>query len=561
MRETRAELATGAATAGSSAAAAEKASATDVILSLVRAAKAALIYLPNNEVTIRSCEELCDRVIRHTATYGEMVIEVELFSLRFKGCDIYCNSDRDDTIPFRMRSDGIRSLRFLHGVERHEVQTFLGVIAAQKGDDDLRTLLWEKSLSHLQFLCDDDLVVDDGEAPPPERRSQQEAISAILAQVADSYNPPPVMLPKHLLMLTSEEAEWLRKLRQDEAEREPIENALEVVTAILYGIEDPALFADFAGIAAALANRFLLAGDLAQAVRLLRHLRQLSRLGTLRPEQRQEVTQVIGTILSDATLPALRQALDDGDGLSPAELKELLLLLGSSALKGICELLGGVKKLKFRKVMIEALVELGRDQPELFASFLTDSRWYLVRNIILILSMLDQPGTLELIVSLAGHRESRIRKEVLAHLERSRDPRAGRYLPRFLRDPSAPLRVRALQVLVRKRSPVALKTALALAAGDRFDEIEDAEKRAICEAIGELGGENALPVLKNMLLKKKWIKKSLERGTAPFAVAGLMKVRSKEALEILEEARKQASPELEQVLDDAIQALAAPRAA
>jgi len=213
--------------------------------------------------------------------------------------------------------------------------------------------------------------------------------------------------------------------------------------------------------------------------------------------------------------------------------------------------------LKTRKVVIEVLIELGKDNPEVFAPFLSDPRWFLVRNVVMVLSLLGTPVALRMIVGLISHKEPRIRKEVLGFLERSADPKARAYIVKFLRDDSSALRIRALQILARERLPFALKPILALTTADDFKTREIAERKAVYEALGELGSEQMIPLFREMLLKKSWFKRANQKDSAICAVAGLLKVRSPAALELLEEARNHGNVEIRGIVAQAIEAVAA----
>jgi HEAT repeat protein len=166
---------------------------------------------------------------------------------------------------------------------------------------------------------------------------------------------------------------------------------------------------------------------------------------------------------------------------------------------------------------------------------------------------------LDEVARLISHKEPRVRKEVLAYLERLPDPKAKTYLLKFLRDDSSALRIRALQVLGKSKLPHALKPIAALAAAEDFDERDMAERKAVFEALGEVGGAQLIPTFRNMLLKKFWFNKTKEKESVICAVSGLVRVRDAEAVRVLEEAKSGKSDELKGIIAQAITALAAER--
>jgi HEAT repeat protein len=537
----------------------EVASAHDVILAMVRAAKGLRMYLPNNPVLIKFIGDLDTRIGLHITRFGDFRLQVDRFALRYQGADVYLNQDPKESIAFRLYADGVRALLFAHGVEPQELVAFLDIIGFERPnqqDDDIVTQLWEKNLPHVNYLLQEDFVEVAWIEEQPSEDSQQEALSRISSFIAQNSPLPPRVVPKHLLMLTGAEATWLRQAKQAETQRNPLDDVIGILSAILSGAKDPALFNDFLDIMAKLTVDIFLVGEIGQALRLVRFLNQLTDEESLAPDQRQKVTALLAGMLSDQTVQVLQQTLDAGDSVSHEELRELMQIFGLPSLAGICELLGRVEKLKMRKVIVEVLVELGKEDPKVFAPFLSDPRWYLVRNVVLVLSLLGSPVALELIVGLISHKEARIRKEVLGFLERSPDPKAKSYLLKYLRDESSALRIRALHILARERQPFALKAALALTEAYDFRTKEIAEKKAVYEVIGELGSESSIPLFREMLLKKSWFQKTVDKDVAICAVAGLMKMRrSAAALQLLEEARKHRNVEVREIINQAISAI------
>jgi HEAT repeat protein len=113
-----------------------------------------------------------------------------------------------------------------------------------------------------------------------------------------------------------------------------------------------------------------------------------------------------------------------------------------------------LRRASIRKAIVEVLVGLGRDDPRVFAPYLSDPRWYRVRNLVLVLSLLNNAEALEMIAGLVSHREERVRREVLGLLQRPTDPKVQSYLAKILRDESSGLRMRALVMLTREKTPL-----------------------------------------------------------------------------------------------------------
>ncbi|WP_236025756.1 HEAT repeat domain-containing protein [Geomonas azotofigens] len=539
----------------------ELASVTQIILGMIKTSKALRIYLPNNPVLIGFIADLGTRMAVHLGRYGELTLDVEQFALRYQGALVYENKDPKESMASRLHVDGIRTLFFDQGVEPAEIVAFLGVVGFERpgGDDDVVTQLWERNLQHIGYLTEDDFSDPYLMAETESSHQQRDALERIRQALVEQPPPAPRVIPKHLLMLTAEEEAWLRKALDLEGRCNGLDDVIGILAAILGEVQQPELFADFTAILGSLTVNLVVAGDIAHALKLARFLDRLQKLPTTAPEQRRQLAAALAAILSDSTVEVLKVALDSAEtSIDYVQLKELLLVLGIPSLRAICELLGRVEKLKVRKLIVEVLVDLGHGDPSVFEPFLSDPRWYLVRNVVLILSLIGTPAALKMILGLISHREPRIRREVLGFLERTADPKAKTYLLKYLRDETSALRIKALQVLTRERLPFALKPIVALAGADDFQERPLDEKKEIFLALGELGQESVLPMLREQLLKRYWFQKGSEKESVQLAVLGLGRIRSRAALQLLEEVRAQKKGgEIRSILDQAIASHAA----
>jgi HEAT repeat protein len=535
----------------------ELALATDVLLSVVKTSKGFRMYLPNNPLLTRFVGELKERLGRYLAEYGDLRLEIDQFELRCKGKAVYENSDPKESMAFRMFSDGIRYLIISEGIEEHELCTFLDIVGKDclgDLDDDIVTLLWEKDLPHLSYILTDDFIDFDsettGSAAP---RAQQEQIKKIYQSIpAESAPVPPLLIPQQIITLSDEEAEWLSKTRDGEGAKKPLHEVVQILMAILAGETDQEMYRDFIDIMTKLTEDLVNADEIRYSLNLMVFMSNLSRNVATSPSHRQMALTALTGIISTKTIEILAHIVDTTDQMTPEELLEFLRLLGKPFLGKICDLLGFVEKMKMRKVVIQALIELGADTPEIFYPYLNDQRWFVVRNMLFILGKIPGARVFDQIAAQISHREPAVRKEVFACMERSSDARAKSYLLRFLRDESAAIRVRALQTLANNGSTFALKPIMAITSSDQFAERDTAEKKVTYESLGTLGGEQLLPHFREMLTKKYWFNKAKEKESVICAVAGLSRIMSEEAVKLLEEARAARKDELGELIEAAL---------
>ena len=532
--------------------------ATEIMLSLVKTSKAFRMYLPNNPLLARFTDDLKGKLVKLLSLYGDLRLDVEQFELSYKGKVVYQNNDPKESMAFKMHSDGIRFIILSEGIEEHELCAFLEIIGKDRPndlDDDIVTLLWEKDLPHISYILAEDFLEFESPGTSVPQKSQQDKIRGIYQSISD--NDPvttPMLIPQKILTLSEEETAWLKKAREAEEVRKPLEEVIQILTSILKGEKDPEMFGEFLGIMAKLTEDLAYAGEIRQAFSLVRFLGSLSKDDTI-PFDKEVISGAVSGILSERVVPVLVKILDGPEQVTPEELLEVLHVFGRNSLGRMCEILIQVEKMKARKTLLQALVEIGQGTPEAFFPFLSDSRWYVVRNMVFVLTRIRSSAALDHMIGLISHKEPAVRKEVLIYLEKAADPKAKTYLLKFLRDDSSTLRIRALQILGGTRCTFALKPIASIAASEQFAEKGMAEKKAFYEVMGVLGGEQMIPLFRNMLMKKFWFNKTKEKDSVICAVAGLARIRTPSAVKLLEEAGAMKNDELKAIITHALQTL------
>lgn len=92
---------------------------------------------------------------------------------------------------------------------------------------------------------------------------------------------------------------------------------------------------------------------------------------------------------------------------------ELLRGLALHVTDHLIELLGSEENRGRRRGLIAMVVEVSRDDPARVAAHLDDPRWYLIRNLAIVLSRCRHPDVIHHVLPLANHLEPRVRREAL----------------------------------------------------------------------------------------------------------------------------------------------------
>jgi HEAT repeat protein len=199
--------------------------------------------------------------------------------------------------------------------------------------------------------------------------------------------------------------------------------------------------------------------------------------------------------------------LDSGDAQTLNDLDEFLKALPEDALPAWCEILGSLETARARRRVIDALVRKAGNECRPFLPFLEDSRWYLVRNITLILGMIGDSRAIPPLAKVLRHEDSRVRREVLDALNEISPEQTVGTVARAFTDSDVRVRMAAARNAATAGRK-AMSHLLTILKEKDFKKRELEEKRAFFEAFGYAGGRTAIPYLREVLNQRSLLHRS-----------------------------------------------------
>ncbi len=180
------------------------------------------------------------------------------------------------------------------------------------------------------------------------------------------------------------------------------------------------------------------------------------------------------------------------------QVRQCLAVVADDAVIPLVRFLGGEPRAGMRAILCDLLVAIGRGHVGEFASFISDERWYLIRNIANILGRLQNPQAVPHLARIKAHPEYRVRREVVDALARLSTEGAQALLVQLLDDPDQRIQMKAVQALNAWGARQALPRLLALLqTPDRLHRLFHLKVGAL-EALERLGATEALPVLRRL---------------------------------------------------------------
>ncbi len=206
-------------------------------------------------------------------------------------------------------------------------------------------------------------------------------------------------------------------------------------------------------------------------------------------------------LASPEDLAALVATLPAGSG-PPAAARTLVQALGPPAVATLLQLLAEEPRRARRRRLFDRLVAVGPAAAPAARPWLADPRWYVVRNMIVLLRTVGDIASLPDVERAARHPDRRVRVEALKSLLLFEAPAAGAALAQAIRDPHPRVAELAIAVAGRYGGPAAVPPLVRLLRGwDPLGRRRRLRLRAL-RALGELGDPDALRRLRRFFRER-----------------------------------------------------------
>lgn len=505
----------------------------DWIGALVRTIKATRTYPANNPTLHKFQVELESRTWSCLKEVGDITLIVQQFDLLYENYSVYHNADRNESLAFRFYGDGVREITFREGLEPHELRAFMDVLKKASDtaqvQDDVVTLLWERDFRHIhyEFIPLEELTQESGQVayapsddesegggiPWPARAAVDEEpppqpAGGKVAERSDDWVPSVEMTPTWdaslgvQFALTEEENASLEAAIRAEERRLLESEVLEIVATILAAEDTPAGFLDSASAFQRFVEHAIEEGEIGRANELVARLRSIAGARSKDQAEFQGIAeQVIREVGRPSFLGQMAPILNAHSDIDPAVMTNFLVQLGPSAAPAVCDLLGQVNHMKYRRALCEALAVSCRNDVEVLIEHLSDSRWYVIRNIVYVLGRIAHQGVERALDRALHHEDVRVRKEAVRALGNIESSTARAYLISAFRDMDAGVRIQAAMTLALKRDDRAAQSILTIIQGQEFSRRDSNERAAFFEALGRCGSDTLVPRLEAMLTK------------------------------------------------------------
>jgi hypothetical protein len=183
------------------------------------------------------------------------------------------------------------------------------------------------------------------------------------------------------------------------------------------------------------------------------------------------------------------------------ELIDYIVLVGTPYCEPVVERLGLANRYPERKRWIDLLTRISGNAQQTIISFLNDERWYLVRNLVMILGAEPTPAVVKAIQPLYQHPHPQVRAEAIRILFSCNHATANRLLLAELQDDDEEARLAAINIAHLSRDQEVLTFLHRLLEKEPDNDGEVTLSRAIVKSLCLRGEKDSLVILRRLLYR------------------------------------------------------------
>uniref|UniRef100_UPI003D817752 HEAT repeat domain-containing protein n=1 Tax=Trichloromonas sp. TaxID=3069249 RepID=UPI003D817752 len=215
------------------------------------------------------------------------------------------------------------------------------------------------------------------------------------------------------------------------------------------------------------------------------------------------------------------------------EIGGLIRQVGAPFVEPLLDRLAEEPSLAMRRFCMACLGDLREVARKAILGRLHDRRWYVVRNLVVLLRQSDDPAVLTAIGALVGRSHPKVHLEVMKTYLHFKDPRADRYLVKELEHPDVERKLNAVRLCGASQCPEVVRdlTRILDLKGKSEDVFE--LKGAAIKALAEIGNPAALPAIEDVINARSLWAPALFNRLKAEAVGSLVHYRDGRAKELL----------------------------
>jgi len=569
----------------------------ELVLSLANTISALKIFPPEHASAIHFRQDFISKLKTFLDNYQRLELSISEFGFYYQDKLVYQDEISSKSLPFFFFKDGLRLLAFYQGMDDEEISDFLDIIRTESAkptdESDVVNALWLKDFPNLQYYAPEefiesrileerteslskrglqvipqelagkvvDIKVDrqqlfsgrlelrpeekqavtafvDEEVPElPENWQQNFAFEAEGAESGPGTGQAdqPANLAAKLpvsLQLTEEELSQLNRLLERNRNLSPEEEFINLMMEIMALEDNEKQFETNLNILEDFYLENIKSGHFNIPIILNRKIKELRTLLASSPDDRpSQLDAFLGRTADLKILDEIRKLVDNKVELNYEALYEYLVQFEEVAISFLAEMYEKVENLAFRNRIRSFFQEKMAADPGLVASQLDEQKPQLTSALIDLMEEQPAKKIIPYFTSFLAMSSRELKLKAVEALASFNDELANKILMAFMNDKDQEVRLKATTNLKFLGDTSRLGQLMAEVFTPKFRARSFEEKKALFEFLGRTKSEEAFKFLKKIFLKKSWRRSTTELKIC--AVAGLEKMGSKEAIDLL----------------------------
>jgi|GEM_PF-6530795 len=489
----------------------------------------------------------------------------------YNGEIVYEDEPLDTNPAYVLFRDGVREIGLLSTLTAAEANAFLDVFVralSRTGTPvDMANTLWELGMQSIYYctidhIADGEVIASLGttdykrtsrlffstvdlgrpeEKPTEARRGQnphgyQGIQQDRYQQVFDIFQGE--------IELGEDEARQIVDILLRDAACDCRAGAFKVLDEILRGETTSHLSRDVVKITRRQFDTILKEGDWPSLPRVLGNIRDWLADFAEQPALADRLREILYHAGDKQVLGRMAEYLNNHPQADLEPFSEYLDYLDSASLGAVTAMLGNLEHHAARKMVYGFLAQRAEEAVDLVGNYVFDKRWFVVRNVALILGRVNHPRAVAFLKKAAAHPDARVRLEAVRSLALQHSPEAGESLLSFLDDPDPNLRIHAIKALTPKPSPAVFTLLERRVSKAELVNLEPRVQKELLAAYARAGGARSLPRLLSVIDKRKLWGKARWKQARIHAVYALGEVGCASAVDALRDVSRRKDPSL-----------------
>jgi len=234
-------------------------------------------------------------------------------------------------------------------------------------------------------------------------------------------------------------------------------------------------------------------------------------------------------------MDAVLDCLESWEKAKQTDIRALILQIGKPFVAPLLDRLSEEQNMSLRRSYLDCLLGLGGKVHDTAIARLTDSRWYFVRNLIIILRELNDVSILTHIRQIREQRHPRVRQEIIKTFQHYNHPEADRLLLQDMQSSEREIQLNAIQLAEQSRNTEVFNKLLSYLNKGGVTHFDLEIKSAVVRTLAQIKNDTALPPLMRYIRTKHLFRQHAHNRLKVEIIKSFQQYKTETVVPLLEE--------------------------